>query len=37
MQTCGAWMAAWLEQAACQLQAVEQFSFAVFVFELKRI
>ncbi|KNZ46651.1 high affinity nerve growth factor receptor, partial [Puccinia sorghi] len=29
MQTCGVWMEAWLEHAACQLQAVEQF-FLVF-------
>ncbi|KNZ59089.1 hypothetical protein VP01_1800g3 [Puccinia sorghi] len=25
MQTCGLWMAAWLENSACQLQAVDQF------------
>ncbi|KNZ59225.1 hypothetical protein VP01_177g4 [Puccinia sorghi] len=29
MQTCGVWMATWLEHAAFQLQAVEQFFFAV--------
>ncbi|KNZ58959.1 putative signal peptide protein [Puccinia sorghi] len=29
MQTCGVWMAAWLEHAACQLQAAEQVFFAV--------
>ncbi|KNZ52357.1 putative signal peptide protein [Puccinia sorghi] len=27
MQTCRFWMAAWLEHAACQLQAVEQVFF----------
>ncbi|KNZ62862.1 putative signal peptide protein [Puccinia sorghi] len=27
MQTCGVWMAAWLEHAACQLQAVEPVFF----------
>ncbi|KNZ62382.1 putative signal peptide protein [Puccinia sorghi] len=31
MQTGGVWMAAWLEHAACQLQAVEQVCFAVDV------
>ena len=29
MQTCGVWMAAWLEHAECQLQAVDQVFFAV--------
>ncbi|KNZ57450.1 putative signal peptide protein [Puccinia sorghi] len=29
MQTCGVWMAAWLEHAACQLQTVEQVFFSV--------
>ena len=29
MQTGGVWMVAWLEHAACQLQAVEQLFFAV--------
>ncbi|KNZ62301.1 hypothetical protein VP01_1288g3 [Puccinia sorghi] len=28
-QTCGVWMTAWLEHAACQLQAVDQVFFAV--------
>ncbi|KNZ57547.1 putative signal peptide protein [Puccinia sorghi] len=39
MQTCGVWMAAWLEHAACQLQAVEQVFFAVLymLFSLKVI
>ena len=27
MQTCGAWMEAWLEHAECQLQAVDQVFF----------
>ncbi|KNZ53719.1 putative signal peptide protein [Puccinia sorghi] len=29
MQTGGVWMTAWLEHAACQLQAVEQVFCAV--------
>ena len=29
MQTCGVWMAAWLEHDECQLQAVEQVSFVL--------
>ena len=29
MQTCGVWMAAWLEHAEFQLQAVDQVFFAV--------
>ena len=29
MQTCGVWMAAWLEHSECQLQAVDQVFFAV--------
>ncbi|KNZ54917.1 putative signal peptide protein [Puccinia sorghi] len=31
MQTCGVWMAAWLEHAACQLQAAEKVIVAVSV------
>ena len=29
MQICGVWMAAWVENAECQLQAVDQVFFAV--------
>ncbi|KNZ45358.1 uncharacterized protein VP01_81g1 [Puccinia sorghi] len=32
MQTCGVWMAAWMEHAACQLQSVEQVIFAVYIY-----
>ena len=31
MQICGVWMVAWLEHAECQLQAVDQVFFAVYV------
>ena len=31
MQTCGVWMAAWLEHAECQRQAVDQVFFAVII------
>ncbi|KNZ60294.1 hypothetical protein VP01_1578g3 [Puccinia sorghi] len=33
-QTCGVWMAAWLQHAACQLQAVDQVLFAVIASEI---
>ncbi|KNZ59399.1 hypothetical protein VP01_173g2 [Puccinia sorghi] len=37
MQTCGVWMAAWLENPECQLQAVEKQPFVCLSFRLKYI